>query len=56
MGGRLGPLEIILLVGIALLIFGPSKLGGLGKSLGEGLRNFKSAMKEEEKKEDDKKS
>jgi sec-independent protein translocase protein TatA len=56
MGGRLGPLEIILLVGIALLIFGPSKLGGLGKSLGEGLRNFRSAMKEEEKKEDDKKS
>jgi len=56
MGGRLGPLEIIILVGIALLIFGPSKLGGLGKSLGEGLRNFKSAMKEEEKKEDDKKS
>ena len=56
MGGRLGPLEIVILVGIALLIFGPSKLGGLGKSLGEGLRNFKSAMKEEEKKEDDKKS
>jgi sec-independent protein translocase protein TatA len=56
MGGRLGLPEIILLVGIALLIFGPSKLGGIGKSLGEGLRNFKSAMKEEEKKEDDKKS
>jgi sec-independent protein translocase protein TatA len=56
MGGRLGPLEVILLVGIALLLFGPSKLGGLGKSLGEGLRNFRSAMKEEDKKEDDKKS
>jgi sec-independent protein translocase protein TatA len=56
MGGKLGLTEIILLVGIALLIFGPSKLGGLGKSLGEGLRNFKSAMKEDEKKEEDKKS
>lgn len=56
MGGRLGPLEIVLLVGIALLLFGPSKLGGLGKSLGEGLRNFKSAMREDDKKEDEKKS
>jgi sec-independent protein translocase protein TatA len=56
MGGKLGLTEIVLLVGIALLIFGPSKLGGLGKSLGEGLRNFKSAMKEDEKKEEDKKS
>ena len=53
MGGKLGLPEIILLVGIALLLFGPSKLAGLGKSLGEGMRNFKTAMKEEDKKEDD---
>jgi sec-independent protein translocase protein TatA len=49
MEGKLGIWEILLIVGIALLLFGPSKFATLGKSLGEGLRNFKSAMKQEEK-------
>jgi len=46
MGSKLGLPEIILIVGIALLLFGPSKFASLGKGLGEGLRNFKSAMKD----------
>jgi sec-independent protein translocase protein TatA len=33
---------------IALLLFGPNKLADLGKGLGEGIRNFKGAMKEGE--------
>jgi sec-independent protein translocase protein TatA len=45
---KLGLPEIILIVGIALLLFGPSKFASLGRGLGEGLRNFKSAMKEGE--------
>jgi sec-independent protein translocase protein TatA len=57
MGGKIGLTEIILLVAIVLLLFGPSKFAQLGKSLGEGLRNFKSAVKEEEpKNEEEKKS
>ena len=60
MGSKLGLPELLLIVGIALLLFGPSKFASLGKSLGEGLRNFKSAMKEEEgpkkKEEEEKKS
>jgi len=48
MGGKIGPLELIIIVGIALLLFGPSKFASLGRGLGEGLRNFKSAMKEGE--------
>jgi len=48
MGSKLGLPEIILIVGIALLLFGPSKFASLGKGLGEGLRNFKSAMKDGE--------
>lgn len=40
------PMHILLIVGIALLIFGPSKFASLGKGLGEGIRNFKSAVKE----------
>jgi sec-independent protein translocase protein TatA len=46
MFGKLGLPEILLILAIALLIFGPSKLADLGKSLGEGIRNFKSAVKE----------
>jgi sec-independent protein translocase protein TatA len=42
----LSPWHILLIVGIALLIFGPSKFASLGKGLGEGIRNFKSAVKE----------
>jgi sec-independent protein translocase protein TatA len=53
MGGKIGLTEIVLIVGIALLLFGPSKFANLGKSLGDGLRNFKSAMKEEDEKKDD---
>ena len=45
-GGKLGMSELLLILGIALLIFGPKKLGELGKGLGEGIRNFKSSMNE----------
>jgi len=48
MGTKLGLPELALIVLIALLLFGPSKFASLGKGLGEGLRNFKSAMKEGE--------
>ena len=53
MEGKIGIWEILLIVGIALLLFGPSKFASLGKSIGEGLRNFKSAMKEEPAKKDE---
>ncbi len=45
-GGRIGWMELIIIFAIALLIFGPKKLGELGKGLGEGIRGFKSSMKE----------
>lgn len=45
--GELGLPEILLILGIALLLFGPKKLGDLGKSLGEGIRSFRSAVKDE---------
>jgi sec-independent protein translocase protein TatA len=51
MPGKLGPLEILLIIGVALLLFGPSKLADLGKGLGEGIKNFKSSMKEGEEPE-----
>jgi len=48
MGGKLGLPEILVILAIALLIFGPSKLADLGKGLGEGIKNFKSAVKDGE--------
>ncbi len=46
MEGKIGLTEIIFLIAIALLLFGPGKFAALGKGLGEGIRNFKSSMKE----------
>jgi len=46
--GKLGLPELLLILVIALLIFGPSKLADLGKGLGEGIRNFKSSVKDSE--------
>ncbi len=39
----LGPSEILLLMILALILFGPSKLPELGRSLGEALREFREA-------------
>lgn len=47
--GLFQPMHLLVLLGLALLLFGPKKIPELGKSLGEGIRGFKSAMKEEEK-------
>lgn len=56
MPGKLGLPEILLILAVALLVFGPSKLADLGKGLGEGIKNFKSAVKEGEEQGGEKKS
>lgn len=43
---NLGWTEILLLLGLALLLFGPSRLPGLGKSMGEAIRGFKKGISE----------
>ena len=59
---NVGPGEIAIVFGLALLIFGPKKLPELGKALGQGIGNFKrslsdaqtemsNALKESEKQE-----
>jgi sec-independent protein translocase protein TatA len=39
-----GPLEIVILLVIVLLIFGPKRLPDLGRSLGKGMREFKDSV------------
>jgi len=45
MGDLFQPWHIIIVVGLAILLFGGKKLPELGKGLGEGLRGFKEGMK-----------
>lgn len=44
--GDIGIPELLLIFGIALLIFGPRKIGELGKGLGEGIRHFKAGLRD----------
>jgi sec-independent protein translocase protein TatA len=44
--GLLQPTHLLLILGAALLMFGPKKLPELGKGIGDGIRNFKNSMKE----------
>lgn len=46
MEGLFQPMHLLVILVIVLLIFGPKKLGELGKGLGEGIRNFKSSLNE----------
>jgi sec-independent protein translocase protein TatA len=48
--GLFQPMHLVVIFGIALLVFGPKKLPELGKGIGEGIRGFKSAMKAEDEK------
>jgi len=41
-----GLTEILIILGIALLIFGAGRLADIGKGLGEGIRNFKKGLKD----------
>jgi sec-independent protein translocase protein TatA len=47
--GLFQPMHLLVIVGIALLVFGPKKLPELGKGIGEGIRGFKAAINDEEK-------
>jgi sec-independent protein translocase protein TatA len=46
--GLFQPMHLLIILGIALLVFGPKKLPELGKGIGESIRGFKSAMKDPE--------
>lgn len=43
-----GPWQIIIVLGVLLLLFGPSRLPGLGKSIGQAIRGFKKGIAEDE--------
>ena len=44
---RLGTTEIILIIVLALVLFGGGKLAGVGKALGKSIKDFKNEVKED---------
>lgn len=48
--------ELIVIILVALLVFGGKRLGDVGKGLGEGIKNFKTAVKDDKPAEADKTS
>ncbi|HNZ67789.1 MAG: twin-arginine translocase TatA/TatE family subunit [Prolixibacteraceae bacterium] len=50
--GAVGPWQIVLVVALALLLFGGKKIPELMKGLGQGMREFKKATKEDTSEED----
>ncbi len=45
--GLFEPMHLIIILAIALVIFGPGKVGDLGGSMGRAVRDFKKAMSED---------
>ena len=52
--GSIGFPELLFIIIIILIFFGGKRLGDIGKGLGEGIRNFKTAVKDDKPPEDDK--
>lgn len=56
MFGRIGPMELILILAIALIVFGPKKLPEIGKALGNAIREFRAHANKLQKEIDEKDS
>jgi len=41
---NIGPMELVLVLAIALIVLGPKKLPDVGRSMGRGMREFKDAI------------
>lgn len=50
---NVGPLELVIVLVIALVILGPKRLPEVGKSIGNGMREFKDAISGDSKDDDD---
>jgi sec-independent protein translocase protein TatA len=44
MPGSIGPLELVIVLAIALIVLGPKKLPEVGRSIGNGMREFKDSI------------
>jgi len=51
---NIGLPELVIIVLVALLVFGGRRLGDIGRGMGEGIRNFRNAMRDEKPAEGEK--
>ena len=49
--GSIGPGELLIVALIALLLFGAGRIADIGKGLGQGIKNFKAGLKDEDEPE-----
>jgi sec-independent protein translocase protein TatA len=45
----IGVPELLIILAIAIILFGPARIGGIGKSLGEAIRGFRQAMRSQDR-------
>lgn len=50
MFGQFGIWELILILAILLIVFGPSRIGDIGSSLGKGIKGFRKSIKDDDAK------
>ena len=51
--GSIGPTELIIIAGVAILLFGGSRIADLGKGFGQAIKNFKAGVRDEPAPKDD---
>jgi len=50
---NIGPMELIIILAIALIVLGPKKLPEVGRSVGRGMREFKESLQGESRDDDE---
>ena len=45
--GAIGPTELLIIAGVAILLFGGSRIADLGKGFGQAIKNFKEGVRDE---------
>jgi sec-independent protein translocase protein TatA len=50
---NVGPMELIIILTIALIVLGPKKLPEVGRSVGRGMREFKESLSGDDRDEDE---
>jgi sec-independent protein translocase protein TatA len=53
MPGSIGPMELVIVLAIALIVLGPKKLPEVGRSIGNGMREFKESLTGDNKRDED---
>ena len=46
--GDIGVPELLIVLAIAIVVFGPARIGGIGKALGEAIRGFRQAARDQD--------